>query len=274
MFGSQDLDYHEGRDISNPTPGSAVTDLQLDEDLKGRPVITTAGDDVAQVSGFARDGDDVVALTLAKTGLLGGAMDEVLPLSAIEGVGPDAVVVVSVAAFALPEDVPEGQSLQDVRVTDQPTTGGADRGPGAMLFSEARTRKVVSGANDEAVGRIDRFVVDPEARRIGSFRLDNVSDMKRYLSWRDVGTFGPERVTVSSVKVLRLGDGQREERIRRDYGLLGKRILTDAGHELGKVTDVAFDPDNGRITAVVLEDQEIPGERLLGVGPYAVVVAH
>lgn len=251
-----------------------MTDLLLDEDLKGRPVITIEGDDVAQVSGLAREGDAVVALTLAKTGIFGGAMDEVLPLSAIEGVGPDAVVVASIEVFTLPEELPEGQSSADVRATDEPTTGGAERGANAMLFSEARTRKVVTSADGEAVGRIDRFVVDPEEKRIGSFRLDNVSDMKRYLSWRNIETFGPEQVTVPSAKVLRLGDGPREEKIRRDYGMLGKRILTDAGHELGKVTDVAFDPSDGRITAVVLEDQEIPGDRLLGVGPYAVVVAH
>ena len=144
----------------------------------------------------------------------------------------------------------------------------------SVLFTEARQRKVVSAADDEAVGRIDRFVVHPDEQRVGSFRLDNVPDMKRYLSYRNVEEFGEEQVTVPNGNVLRLPDGPREEKIRRDYGMLGKRILTDTGHELGKVVDVAFDAADGSITAIVLEDGEVAGDRLRGVGPYAVVVAH
>ena len=59
-----------------------MSDL-LTEDLKGLTVVSTEGDDIAVVDGLVRDGDDVRALQLAKTGLFGGSMDEVLPLSLI-----------------------------------------------------------------------------------------------------------------------------------------------------------------------------------------------
>lgn len=252
-----------------------MTDVLRDENLEGRLVVSVEGDDVAQVSGVVPgEADEVIALTLAKTGLFGGALDQVLPRSGVRGVGPDAVVVPSPQVFLAPEDLNGHQAGTDVRTLGTPDTGDTARDDDSMLFSEARTRDVVSAADGECVGRVDRFVVDPENARIGSLRLDKVADMQRYLSWRDIQSFGPDQVTVASSRVLRLGDGPREERIRRDFGMLGKRALTDAGHELGTVDDVAFDPADGRITAIVLEDGEVAGERLLGVGPYAVVVSH
>jgi len=260
-----------------------VSDLQLDEDLKGLVVVSIEGDDVAVVDGLVRDGDAVRALTLIKTGLFGGSMDEVLPVAAIVGIGPDAVVVPSPDVFVLREGDEEREGLADVEDAadasgilseDAPDVGDDLQDDVSVLFTEARQRQVVTTSDEEAVGRIDRFVVHPDEQRVGSFRLDNVADMQRYLSYRNIEDFGDEQVTVSHAKVLRLPDGPREEKIRRDYGMLGKRILTDTGHELGKVVDVAFDPGDGSITAIVLEDGEVAGDRLLGVGPYAVVVAH
>lgn len=260
-----------------------MSDLQLDEDLKGLVVVSVEGDDVAVVDGLVRDGDDVLALALIKTGLFGGAMDEVLPVGAIVGIGPDAVVVPSPDVFVLREGDEERAGLADLEdpadasgilSEDTPDIDDDLRDDVSVLFTEARQRRVVTTADEEAVGRIDRFVVDPDEQRVGSFRLDNVADMKRYLSYRNIEDFGDEQVTVAHAKVLRLPDGPREEKIRRDYGMLHKRILTDTGHELGKVVDVAFDPADGSITAIVLEDGEVAGDRLLGVGPYAVVVAN
>lgn len=251
-----------------------MSDVLRDEDLQGRLVVSIDGEDVAHVRGVVEDDDDqVVALTLAGTGLFASDLDEVLPRSAVRGVGPDAVVVASPDVFLAPEDLNGHDAGAEVRTADGPATADGERPDGSMLFTEARTRDVVT-ADGECVGRVDRFVVDPDNARVGSLRLDNVADMRRYLSWRDIDTFGPDRVTVPDVRALRLGDGPREERIRRDYGMLGKRIVTDAGHELGKVVDVAFDPDDGAVTCLVLEDQELAGDRLLGVGPYAVVVTH
>ena len=114
-------------------------------------------------------------------------------------------------------------------------------------------------------------MVHPTEQRIGSIRLDKVPDMHRYLSWRNIEDFG-DVVTVADGNVLRLPDGPREERIRRDYGMVTKIVLTDTGHELGRIIDVAFDPTDGSITALVLEDGA--GDRVRGIGPYAVVVAH
>jgi sporulation protein YlmC with PRC-barrel domain len=252
-----------------------VADLLRDEELQGRLVVSIDGEDVAHVRGpLEDDSKEVVALQLGKTGLFGGDMDVVLPRTAVRGIGPDAVVVGSAEDFLDPAQLNGHQAGAEIRVVEDPTDIASVRPEGSVLFSEARQREVVSDEDGEPVGRVDRFVVDPDEQRIVSLRLDNVSDMQRYLLWRDITDFGDDEVRVPKAGVLRLADGPREERIRTDYGMLGKRIVTDAGHELGKVVDVAFDRTDGSIACVVLEDGEIAGDRLLGVGPYAVVVAH
>ena len=247
--------------------------VSLSEDLKGLAVVTIEGDDIAVVDGLVRDGDDVLALQLVKTGLFGGSMDEVLPIVAIRGIGPDAVVVDTAEPFVLPEELGEVEGDVEITTEDAPTLDEDVPPAGSVLFTEARHRDVISAEDGECVGRLDRFVVHPAEQRVGSIRLDKVPDMHRYLSWRNIEDFG-DAVTVPSAKVLRLPDGPREERIRRDYGMLAKCVITDTGHELGRITDVAFDPTDGSLTGIVLEDGAVAGRRVLGVGPHAVVVAH
>ncbi len=242
----------------------------LTEDLKGLTVVSIEGDDIAVVDGLVRDGDDVLALQLVKTGLFGGSMDEVLPTAHIVGIGPDAVVVRDGEPFVLPEDLGEVTGEVDIASEASPRL---DEDAGGVRFTEARHRDVVSADDGECVGRLDRFVVHPTEQRVGSIRLDKVPDMHRYLSWRNIDDFGDE-VTIPKGKVLRLPDGPREERIRRDYGMLTKCVLTETGHELGRIEDVAFDPQDGSLTTIHLEDGgAVDGARLLGIGPHAVVVA-
>lgn len=64
-------------------------------DLIGRPVVTLAGDDIAQVKDVvysAADGS-VIGFTLAGRGMLSGPMRAVLPWRHIHAVGPHAVIV-------------------------------------------------------------------------------------------------------------------------------------------------------------------------------------
>ena len=54
--------------------------------------------------------------------------------------------------------------------------------------------------------------------------------------------------------------------------LLGKRMLTDAGVELGQVDDVEFDPESGSVDYLISADDRVAGYRLIGCGSYAVIV--
>ena len=141
-----------------------------------------------------------------------------------------------------------------------------------IRFTEARKRDVVSTGDAETVGRVRYFVIDPAQQRVVALRLDGVKDDERYVSWDALASFGQDVVTIPESGVLRQADGPREEGIRKEYGVLGKRVLSDAGRELGEVQDVEFDPESGSITTLLTKSEQIAGDRLRGIGSYAVVV--
>ena len=141
-----------------------------------------------------------------------------------------------------------------------------------MRVKETRKRDVVATADAETIGRVADFVIDPDQVRVSALRLDKVEGDDEYVSWDDLQAFGQDVVTVPSRDVLRPAAGPREEKVGKDFGVLGKRVLTDAGRELGEVTDIEFDPETGTVTALLTEREQVAGDRLRGIGSYAVVV--
>jgi uncharacterized protein YrrD len=143
-----------------------------------------------------------------------------------------------------------------------------------MLFSQARKRDVVDTATATRIARVDGFVVLPGPARVALLRLGKVSGAGTLLAWDDVQGFGPDAVTVATDAVIRPARDALEQRAEdNDLEILGKRVLTERGMELGTVTDVDFDPDTGSITTLVTKTETIAGERLIGLGGYAAVVS-
>ena len=143
-----------------------------------------------------------------------------------------------------------------------------------MLFSEAKGHKVVSSSSAATVGKVAGFVVDPVTRSVVALQLKKTENGD-YLRWPDLVAFGADAVTVKDGSVL--GDGGPEVAAHggKAHRVLGKRVLTSGGDELGKVADVGFDPATGTLTSLVLGkggSGEVAGERLVGIGSYAVVV--
>lgn len=140
-----------------------------------------------------------------------------------------------------------------------------------MRFSEASGHKVVSTATAEDVGRIDTFVVDPATRSVVALTLKK-TDGGDTLPWADIVGFGADAVTIADAAKITEAPAELAELTGKDHHLLGKRLLSSGGDELGKVKDVEFDPDSGTVTSIITKENEVPGSALLGVGSYAVVV--
>jgi sporulation protein YlmC with PRC-barrel domain len=138
-------------------------------------------------------------------------------------------------------------------------------------FSDANGRKVVSTATAETVGKIDGFVVDPTTRSVVALEIKK-AESGDVLVWRDIAGFGDDAVTVADAAAIVDAPPEIEALQGKDHELKGKRVLTTAGVDLGKVKDVDFDPTTGAVTAIAVKGQEIPGAALTGVGSYAVVV--
>lgn len=143
-----------------------------------------------------------------------------------------------------------------------------------MLFSEARKRAVVNTATATRVARVDGFVVLPGPARVALLRLGKVSGPGSLLAWEDVQGFGPDAVTVATDAVIRPPRDDLEQRAENsDLEILGKRLLSEQGTELGTVTDVDFDPETGAVTSLITKTDTVAGQRLIGLGGYAAVVS-
>jgi sporulation protein YlmC with PRC-barrel domain len=140
-----------------------------------------------------------------------------------------------------------------------------------MRFSEARVRKVVSTSTAAKVGKVEGFVVDPRARAVLALELRKTTSGE-VLRWADVEAFGTDDVTVVTDDAITEAGEQVTALLGKDHRLVGKRVLSTAGDELGTVDDVEFEPSSGAVTLLVLDHGEVAGVRLRGVGSYAVVV--
>lgn len=145
-----------------------------------------------------------------------------------------------------------------------------------MRFSEVRKRDVVTTDTAETVGRVDALLVDPSTRSVCAVRLAKIGKEAsgEWLSWADVQAFGQDVVTVPSASVLREAKGDREGHMKKFAEILGKQVLDDAGFGQGDVDEVEFDPATGAVTTLITAAHQIAGDRLLGIGSFAVVVQH
>jgi sporulation protein YlmC with PRC-barrel domain len=147
-----------------------------------------------------------------------------------------------------------------------------------MRFSQAKGHKVVASSTATTVGKVSELLVDPVTRSVVAVRLKK-SEHGDYLRWADMVAFGSDAVTVTDDSSL--GDGGPTVRALagKTHRVLGKRVLTDGGDELGTVDDVEFDADTGTLTSLLLgsagkggDPSDVAASRLLGIGSYAVVV--
>jgi uncharacterized protein YrrD len=120
----------------------------------------------------------------------------------------------------------------------------------------------------EQVGEIKAFALEAQTRRVVALVL-SAGRNARVVDWGQVRSIGPDAVIV---------DGSREPRDEDERAVAGathpldKRLLSDHGNELGQVEDATVD-DDGTVLDLRAGDAVLSGDRLRGVGSYAVVVA-
>lgn len=137
-----------------------------------------------------------------------------------------------------------------------------------MLFSQARGLPVLTAVEAASIGRLEDLSVDADTATVSYLRLSGAPAHAEAIAWSAVEAVGPDAVIVRS----RVAAERAAADVPPHHEVAGRRVLTDQGTEHGTVKDVAFDPDSGRVLTLHTALGDIPGERLIGVGPYAVVV--
>ena len=114
-------------------------------------------------------------------------------------------------------------------------------------------------------------MVDPQSRMVVAVTLTKTEHGDTVL-WSKITAFGSDAVTVAGAEVIVDANEVVTALSGKDQRLLGKRVLTTFGEDLGPVTDVDFDPDSGAVLSLVLAAGDVSGDRLIGIGSYAVTV--
>jgi sporulation protein YlmC with PRC-barrel domain len=140
-----------------------------------------------------------------------------------------------------------------------------------MLYTEVVGRKVVSTASATTIGTVQSLVLVPGQQRAVALSLGKVDGPNTMLPWPAITAFGTDAVTVPGVEAL-VSDEQLTEFDSKPHAILRKKVLTTEGYAVGTVSDVEFDPSDGRIVSLVLDSYRWDGSLLIGVGSYAVIV--
>ncbi|BCL24754.1 PRC-barrel domain-containing protein [Streptomyces tuirus] len=134
-----------------------------------------------------------------------------------------------------------------------------------MLFSEARGLPVLTLTEAEELGTVKSLTVDAASGVVTHVRVRGHHSRKEtVLAWGALHAIGPDAVLVRTPA--------EPAHVPPHHELPGLRILTETGDTLGTVQDVVFEPGTGRVEAVVTTHGDLPADRLLGLGDYALVV--
>jgi sporulation protein YlmC with PRC-barrel domain len=119
----------------------------------------------------------------------------------------------------------------------------------------------------DRIGTVGSFVIEDG-------RIEAITVGDTLVNWSDIRAVGDDAVVVDDRDALHPPQNDHERRVLDDdLAILGKVVLDDGGDELGLVADMEFDPEDGEIQAVNVLNNRIAGERLRGIGSFAVVVA-
>ncbi|MEU0248222.1 PRC-barrel domain-containing protein [Streptomyces sp. NPDC006235] len=134
-----------------------------------------------------------------------------------------------------------------------------------MLFSQARGLPVRTLDDTDEIGVLKALTVDAPAGVVTHVRVRRRhSRRESVLAWGALHAIGPDTVLVRSAAA--------PSEVPPHHELPGARILTETGDGLGTVQDVVFEPETGRIEAVRTAHGDLPADRLVGLGDYALVV--
>lgn len=140
-----------------------------------------------------------------------------------------------------------------------------------MLLSQVLGHPVISAEDARPAGEVAGLRIDPRTCRISELYLRDAKSGSDSVPWTDVRGVGPDAVIIDTGAAATEPD-RSGSHSRAHKRLLGKRVLTEFGEDIGTLTEVTFDPDTGMVGDLYIGHEQVPGSRLVGLGPYALVL--
>jgi sporulation protein YlmC with PRC-barrel domain len=132
--------------------------------------------------------------------------------------------------------------------------------------TELAGRAVIDIEAAERIGTIDKLILDPEGRRIAGFVVARAGSALTggkssiLIPASAVHALGPDAVTVRQ-SAASGSDVSRLEALPRGQDVIGRKVVSEDGRFLGKVSDVLIERSDGQIRGYLLADHK-PGRLL------------
>ncbi len=140
-------------------------------------------------------------------------------------------------------------------------------------FANVEGRAVVASDSAESIGSVKGFVLDARGQRIESIHIDGHGKKAIVLDWSAIKAFGADAVMATTADDPSVVDNDHQKAaVKGAVTMLGTRVLTVNGQELGVVTDVEFDTGSGVVVRVMTQQGSIEPDRFRSLGSYALVV--
>ncbi|MGW7088407.1 PRC-barrel domain-containing protein [Streptomyces sp. NPDC054871] len=141
-----------------------------------------------------------------------------------------------------------------------------------MLLSQVLGHPVVSAEDARPAGEVAGLGIDPRTRRITELYLRHAKSGGDSVPWSQVRGMGPDAVIIDTGADAATEAGRGGSHSRAHKRLLGMRVLTEYGEDVGTLAEVTFDPDTGSVGDLYVGREQVPGSRLVGLGSYALVL--
>ncbi len=124
-------------------------------------------------------------------------------------------------------------------------------------YSEVLNLPVVCANNGKKAGAVKDIIFSPESREVKAFLLEHkgLEIKKKVLKLGSILNLGEDAVIIDSPGCVKsLGKASYSAEFKDEGSIIGLRIFTRSGEELGIVKDVIFDWQTGRIEGFEVSD--------------------
>lgn len=145
---------------------------------------------------------------------------------------------------------------------------------------------VVSLADGAELGEVENVFLEPEAKQIVAFSFKSGGGLfggktTNMVEITDVHAIGPDAVTITDASVVRceMAIGDRTEGLVELDDLLKRKVMTDAGEELGQISAIHFDQGSYALSGIDVtsghfhqQKETISSDRIAQIGEDLVLI--
>ena len=117
-------------------------------------------------------------------------------------------------------------------------------------LTELTGMPVITRVTGKKIGNVKDVLFDPESGKLDAVTVESsgfFSRKRRFILMGDIRSLGEDAIMLEDTRALKKPDGAPKEQRIVDEGfpLMGKMVITEDGTNLGNVSDVIIDPDDG-----------------------------